>query len=290
MTLSDRLGEYALLMRLDRPIGALLLLWPMLWALWLASAGFPDPKVLVVFLCGVFVMRSAGCVINDYADRDFDNHVERTRNRPLAAGRIHPREALGLFAVLCLCALALVSLTNTLTLALSFVGAALAASYPFTKRFTHLPQVHLGLAFGWAVPMAFAAQTNAIPAIAWLVMTAAVLWAVVYDTQYAMVDRDDDLAIGIKSTAILFGDLDRWFVAGFQALVLFTLAVVGHQAALGLYYFVGVGIAALMFVYQATLYWNRGREGCFAAFMNNNWAGAVIFLGLVAEFGLEGPL
>lgn len=287
--LLDRLGEYALLMRLNRPIGALLLLWPMLWALWIAAEGVPDSTVLMVFLVGVMVMRSAGCVINDYADRDFDPHVERTRNRPLAARRVSPSEALGLFAVLCLVALALVSVMNTLTIALSFAGAGLAASYPYTKRYSHLPQVHLGLAFGWAVPMSFAAQTGELPNIAWLVLIAAVLWAVVYDTVYAMVDRDDDIFVGVKSTAILFGDLDRHFVAGFQVLVLLALVIVGQQAGLGLYYYASLAIGGLLFVYQIHLIWRRERERCFAAFLNNNWFGATVFAGIVAHYALPSP-
>ncbi|MDX1514811.1 MAG: 4-hydroxybenzoate octaprenyltransferase, partial [Gammaproteobacteria bacterium] len=196
-------------MRMDKPIGTLLLLWPTLWALWIAGEGRPDPKVVFVFLVGVFLMRSAGCVINDFADRDIDPHVKRTMNRPIAAGKVSPREALGLFVALGLCALWLVSLMNDLTVLLAFIGAALAATYPFMKRITYLPQVHLGVAFGWAVPMAFAAQTGSVPPLAWLMLVAVVVWAVAYDTMYAMVDRDDDIYVGVKSTAILLGELDR---------------------------------------------------------------------------------
>ena len=290
MSLLNRLGEYALLMRLDRPIGALLLLWPMLWALWIAAKGPPDISILFIFLIGVFVMRSAGCVINDYADRDPDPHVERTRQRPLAARRVRPREALGLFAALGLCALGLVAMTNQLTILLSIPGIVLAATYPYAKRFTYLPQVHLGLAFGWAVPMAYAAQTDALPALAWLIMTAAVLWAVVYDTQYAMVDRNDDLLVGVKSTAILFGDLDRVFVSGFQVLVLLSLLVVGLQADLGSYYYAALAIGTALFLYQMRLIWRREREGCFAAFLNNNWFGAVIFAGIYTDYAFGASL
>lgn len=276
-------------MRLDRPIGALLLLWPMLWALWIAAEGPPEPKILLIFLSGVFVMRSAGCVINDYADRDLDPHVERTRQRPLAARRVQPKEALGLFVFLGLCALGLVAMTNPLTMLLSIPGIILAATYPYAKRFTHLPQVHLGLAFGWAVPMAYTAQTNTLPALAWLIMLAAVLWAVVYDTQYAMVDRNDDLKVGVKSTAILFGELDRAFVVGFQILVLLSLAIVGLQANLGIYYFAALAVGAVLFIYQVYLIWRRERDGCFAAFLNNNWFGVVIFAGIFADYALRAP-
>lgn len=284
MSIARRLGDYALLMRLDKPIGALLLLWPMLWALWIAAEGIPDIKVLVIFVTGVLVMRSAGCVINDYADRDLDPHVERTHQRPLAARRVTEREALGLFAFLGVCAFLLVCLTNELTIMLSFAGIVLAATYPYAKRYTHLPQVHLGLAFGWAVPMAYAAQTNSVPALAWLIMTAAVIWAVVYDTQYAMVDRNDDIKVGVKSTAILFGELDRVFIAGFMVLVLVTLVVIGQQAGLGGPYYASLAVAALLFVYQLKLIWTRSREGCFAAFLNNNWFGGVVFVGIVADY------
>ena len=271
-------------MRLDRPIGALLLLWPTLWALWIAAAGPPDPKVLVVFLLGVVVMRSAGCVINDYADRDFDPHVERTRNRPLATKEVSSREALALLLALCLIALGLVLLLNRLTLMLSLVGVALAATYPYHKRYTYLPQVHLGVAFGWSVPMAFAAQAGEVPLIAWLVMTAAVVWAVVYDTMYAMVDREDDLYVGVKSTALLFGELDRTFIAGFQILVLIALVLVGLNAKLGPYYYAGLVAASSFSIYQQYLIRARDPSGCFRAFLNNTWFGAAVFLGLVAEY------
>ncbi|RRQ22099.1 4-hydroxybenzoate octaprenyltransferase [Thiohalobacter thiocyanaticus] len=280
----DRLYQYYLLTRLHRPIGTLLLLWPTLWALWLAAEGFPDPLVLAVFIAGVVLMRSAGCVINDYADRGFDPHVQRTRERPLASGKVSPREALALFAVLCLIAFALVLLMNPLTIKLAFVGVALAAIYPFTKRFTHLPQLVLGAAFGWAIPMAFAAQAGELPRLAWLLFLVNILWATVYDTQYAMVDRDDDLKIGVKSTAILFGEADRLIIAMLQLLVLLGLGLVGGMAQLGLYYYLGLAVAAALALYQLYLIRNRDRDGCFRAFLNNNWFGAAVFAGLALEY------
>lgn len=282
--LKDRALQYARLARLDRPIGNFLLLWPMLWALWLAAEGLPDLTVLLIFVLGVLVMRAAGCVINDYADRNIDGHVKRTTQRPMAQGRVSEREALTLFAVLCLLAFGLVLMTNMLTIQLALVAVLLAASYPFMKRYTHLPQVHLGAAFGWAVPMAFAAQTGSVPPLAWLVFTAAVVWATVYDTQYAMVDRDDDLRIGVKSTAVLFGELDRLMIGILQLLLLVTLLLIGQQAELGLFYYLGVVIGALLFVRQQWLIRLRDRDGCFRAFLNNNVFGGVIFLGLVFHY------
>lgn len=280
----DRLYQYYLLARLHRPIGTLLLLWPTLWALWLAAEGLPDPLVLGVFVAGVVLMRSAGCVINDYADREFDPHVKRTRERPIASGKVSPREALALFAVLCLIAFALVLLMNPLTIKLAFVGAALAAIYPFTKRFTHLPQLVLGAAFGWGIPMAFAAQTGELPRLAWLLFLVNILWATAYDTQYAMVDRDDDLKIGVKSTAILFGEADRLIIAMLQLLVLLGLGLVGGMAQLGLYYYLGLTAAAALALYQQYLIRNRDRDGCFRAFLNNSWFGAAVFAGLVLDY------
>jgi 4-hydroxybenzoate polyprenyltransferase len=280
----QRAREYLLLMRIDRPIGALLLLWPTLWALWLAGEGDPNPFVVGIFIVGVFVMRSAGCVINDYADRRIDLHVERTRDRPLAAGRVQPREALALFGVLMLIALALVATLNLLTIQLAVIGAILAAAYPFMKRYTYLPQVHLGLAFSWAIPMAYAAQTQAVPPIAWLLVIGNVVWTVAYDTIYAMVDREDDLQVGVKSTAILFGELDRMFVAGMQLTVIVVMAMIARQISLGGYFATGLGLAAALFVYQQWLIRNRDRAGCFKAFLNNNWVGAAIFAGLVAHY------
>ena len=284
MRINDRARQYALLVRLHRPIGIFLLLWPTLWALWIAAKGFPDPLVLTVFVLGVTVMRSAGCVINDYADRDIDPHVERTRSRPIAAGRVSPREALILFVVLCVIGFGLVLLMNGLTILLSLVAVALAATYPFMKRYTYLPQIHLGIAFGWAVPMSFAAQTNSVPNIAWLLLIAVVLWAVAYDTMYAMVDRDDDVRIGVRSTAILFGDADRIIIAGIQATVILVLFIVGEQADLGFYYHIGIVLAAALALYQQRLVWNREPEQCFKAFMSNNWFGAVVFAGIFLEF------
>jgi 4-hydroxybenzoate polyprenyltransferase len=279
-----KLRDYAQLMRLHRPIGIFLLLWPTLWALWIAAEGWPDPLVLFVFVAGVVLMRSAGCVINDYADRDFDPHVARTRERPLAAGRVTPREALMLFVALCLAAFLLVLLMNRLTILLAFVGALLAATYPFMKRCTHLPQVYLGAAFGWSVPMAYAAQTGELTRVTWLLFVATVVWATAYDTMYGMVDRNDDLKIGVKSTAILFGSADRLIIGILQGLLLFDLVLVGHTAKLGQYYFFGLLVAAALALYQQYLIRDREREGCFAAFLNNNWLGAVVFLGIFLDY------
>jgi 4-hydroxybenzoate polyprenyltransferase len=280
----DRLREYALLMRLHRPIGSLLLLWPVLWALWFASAGRPSLAVLVVFVAGVVLMRSAGCVINDYADRGFDPHVARTRDRPLAAGRVTPREALALFAVLCAIAFLLVLTLNRLTILLSVVGVLLAASYPFMKRWTSLPQFYLGAAFGWGIPMAYAAQTGAVPVDAWILFAANICWAVAYDTAYAMVDRDDDLRIGVKSTAILFGRADRAMIALFHLLTLGLLAWVGVRAGLGLTYYIGLLLAAGLALQQQWQIRTRDRDACFRAFLDNNRFGAVVFAGLLLDY------
>ncbi|MGA7801916.1 MAG: 4-hydroxybenzoate octaprenyltransferase [Gammaproteobacteria bacterium] len=282
----DRLNQYYRLTRLDRPIGSLLLLWPALWALWIAGKGHPQPLIVAVFVLGVFIMRSAGCVLNDYADRHIDPHVKRTKARPLAAGRVTPREALILFVVLALLAFALVLLLNRFTVLLSFGGIVLAAVYPFTKRYTHLPQVFLGAAFGWAVPMAFAAQTGAVPKIGWLLFVAAILWALVYDTMYAMVDRDDDLKIGVKSTAILFGDADRLIIGIIQALLLGALVLVGQLAGLRSMYYLGLAVAAGLALYQQYLIKDRQRDRCFQAFLNNNWFGGVVFAGIVLHYML----
>ena len=275
---------YARLMRLHRPIGTLLLLWPTLWALWLAAEGLPDLDVLAVFVLGTLLMRSAGCVINDYADRHFDGHVERTRDRPLATGEVEPRRALALFGVLVLAAGLLVLTRNALTIQLAFVAVALAAVYPFMKRHTYLPQVWLGAAFAWSVPMGFAAQTGAVPPLAWLLLSAVVLWVLVYDTQYAMVDREDDLRIGIKSTAILFDDADRPVIGILQGLLLVDLWLVGRQAELGLPYLLGLGAAAALAVYQQWLIRARAPAGCFRAFLNNNWFGLAVFAGIAASY------
>ena len=282
--MKERLIQYAILMRLNRPIGIYLLLWPTLWALWVAGEGHPNWLVVFVFASGVMLMRSAGCVINDYADRGFDPHVARSRDRPIAAGRVKPKEALVLSVVLSLSAFGLVLLMNKLTIWLSLVGVALAASYPFMKRYTHLPQVYLGAAFGWAVPMAFAAQTGSVPKLAWLLFVATVLWATVYDTMYGMVDREDDIKIGVKSTAVLFGEADRAIIAIIQALFIGALLLVGQAADLGGYYYFGVLLAAALSIYQQYLIRNREPQYCFQAFLNNNWLGAVVFAGLVLHY------
>lgn len=270
-------------MRFDRPIGILLLLWPTLWGLWLAADGVPRWDVLAIFVAGVVLMRAAGCVINDYADRHIDGHVKRTKDRPIASGRVSPREALILFGVLVLVAFVLVLFTNSFTVWLSFGGVALAACYPFMKRYTHLPQVVLGAAFSWSIPMAFAAQANELPPHSWLLYVAVVLWTVVYDTFYAMVDRDDDLKIGVKSTAVLFGDQDRMITGVLQVMTLLALLMVGQRFELGSFYYLGLGLAAALFAYQQMLIRYRHREECFKAFLNNNWVGLVIFAGIAAD-------
>lgn len=280
----NRFEVYGRLMRLDRPIGFYLLLWPTLWALWLAAEGFPDPWVFTVFVTGVFLMRSAGCVLNDLADRDFDVHVERTRNRPLPAGEATPREALILALVLILIAFCLVLTTNRLTVLLSLVAVALAATYPFMKRYTYLPQVHLGVAFGWAVPMAYAAQTGSVPPVAWLVLIATVLWAVAYDTMYAMVDREDDLRVGVKSTAILFGSEDRLIIGIIQVLLMVVFWLIGVRMELGGMYYVGITAAIILGLYQQYLIRDREPARCFDAFLNNHWLGLAVFTGLLAHY------
>ncbi len=280
----ERLYQYALLARFHQPIGALLLLWPTLWALWLAAEGMPDLGILFIFVAGVFITRGVGCVINDIADREFDRHVERTRERPLVTGKVRLREAIFLFFSMLAVALVLVSFLNMLALKLSLIGVALAISYPFTKRHTYLPQVYLGLAFGWGIPMAFAAQTNSVPSLAWLLFVANILWTVVYDTLYAMVDRDEDIRIGVKSTAILFEDDDRTFLAIFQGLFLLAMAFVGSRADLGVLYYISILFSGLLFAYQQTLIKEREREECFNAFLNNNWVGVGLFTGLVVDY------
>lgn len=283
--IQSRLADYAKLLRIDRPIGSLLLLWPTYWALWLAGDGSPAVANILIFTLGVFFMRAAGCAINDFADRDWDKHVKRTQDRPLTTGRIQAWEAVALFTGLCLVSFLMVVLfTNTLTLYLSFGGALLAFIYPFTKRYTHLPQLFLGAAFSWAIPMAWAAQANELSQITWLLFTANVLWTVAYDTLYAMVDRDDDLKVGIKSTAILFGDADRAIISMIQVMVVVVLILVGSRAELGTFYYLGLVGMASLFVYQQYLAREREREGCFRAFLNNNWAGFSVFLGLILDF------
>lgn len=284
--IKQRLYQYYLLTRLHRPIGIFLLLWPMLWALWVASAGKPDGLVLTVFVLGVVLMRSAGCVINDYADRHIDPQVSRTRDRPLATGAVTPREALLLFGALCLLAFGLVLFMNELTLKLALIALLLAVSYPYAKRYTYLPQVHLGAAFGWAVPMVFAAQTGSVPPLAWLLFIATVLWATVYDTMYAMVDRDDDLRLGVKSTAILFGEADRLIIGVLQLTLLATLAVVGLQAELATPYYLGLVVATGFVLYHQYLIRARTPAQCFKAFLNNNLLGAAVFIGLVLNYAV----
>lgn len=280
----DKLRQYAHLMRLHKPIGILLLMWPTAWALWIAGEGYPDPLVVFVFAGGVVLMRSAGCVINDFADRDIDPHVTRTRDRPIAAGKVTPKEALVLCAVLCLAAFGLVLLMNSLTVWLSLAGGFLAATYPFMKRYTHLPQIYLGAAFGWAVPMAFAAQTGGVPKTAWLLFVATVLWATAYDTMYGMVDREDDLKIGVKSTAILFGESDRLIIGVIQVLFLLALVLAGQSAGLGGYYYFGLLLVTGLLLYQQYLIRERKPSACFQAFLNNNWVGAAVFGGIVLEY------
>ncbi len=287
--LEDRLREYALLMRLHRPIGIYLLLWPTLWALWLAGGGQPPSGVVLVFVLGVVLMRSAGCVMNDLADRDFDPHVARTRDRPLAAGRVKPGETLVLAAALSLLAFALVLTQNALTVKLSFVGLALTASYPFMKRLHPLPQLHLGAAFGWGIPMAYAAVTDSLPPAAWLLLLGNVLWSAIYDTQYAMVDREDDLKVGVKSTAILFGERDKRIIGYLQLALLIVLVVVGLLAGRGWIYYLGLFTAAWFALYQQYLIRNREPAECFKAFLNNNGFGLAIFCGLLLDYLPAGP-
>ncbi|MDM3870872.1 4-hydroxybenzoate octaprenyltransferase [Porticoccus sp. W117] len=285
-TLKQRLPHFMRLMRFDKPIGTLLLLWPTLWALWLAAGGLPDWDVLVIFVLGVTLMRAAGCVINDYADRHIDGHVQRTEQRPIPSGDVAPREALLLFTGLALVAFLLVLFTNGLTVLLSLGGVLLAASYPFMKRYTYLPQVVLGAAFAWAIPMAFAAQTGELNPALWALYAGVVLWTVAYDTFYAMVDRDDDLKLGVKSTAILFGDQDRAMILALQILCLLALLLTGKNFDLGLWYYTGVAVATLLFLHQQRLTRNRDRDACFKAFLNNNWVGVAVFVGLVLDYQL----
>ena len=275
---------YAQLIRLDKPIGILLLLWPTLIALWIAAEGWPDPLVLFVFIMGVILMRSAGCAINDYADRHVDSKVERTKYRPLASGKISKKETLYVFAGLSVTAFCLVLLMNKLTILMSFVGIALAVSYPFMKRYHYLPQVHLGAAFGWAAPMAYTAQANEITTLTWLIFLATILWATAYDTMYAMVDYDDDIKIGVKSTAILFGNQDKLIIGLIQALLIFNLLLIGQQAELGIFYYLGVAAASCFAIYQQYLIKDRKHELCFKAFLNNNWFGLVLFSGVFLDY------
>ncbi len=286
--LRRRLREYARLMRLDRPIGIWLLLWPVLWALWISSGGHPDERLFVIFVLGTFVMRSAGCVMNDFADREFDPHVRRTADRPLAKQSVSPAEALGLFAVLALIALALVIPLNRPTQVLALIGGILAVTYPFLKRFFSLPQAYLGAAFGWSVPMAFAAQTGAIPPVAWVLFLSVGLWTTAYDTMYAMVDREDDLVIGVRSSAILFGRADRAFIAALQSAALGGLALVGWISGLGRWYWAGLAVAAALAAHQQLLIRDREPAACFRAFLNNNLLGLALFAGLALDYLFRG--
>lgn len=284
----ERVREYFVLMRMDRPVGALLLLWPTWWGLWFAAGDFPPIGILIIFTLGVVVMRAAGCVINDYADHSWlDAHVERTRGRPMAAGRVSRREALLLFAGLLALAFVLVLFTNTLTIQLSFAGAALAAVYPFCKRFTHLAQVVLGAAFGWSIPMAFAAVTGSVPELGWLLFLANVLFSTIYDTEYAMVDRNDDLRIGIKTSAITFGRFDVTAVMFCYGVAIAILTWIGTQLHYGAFYFSGLAVATGIALYHWTLIRSRERLPCFKAFLHNNWLGAAVFAGIVGELNLR---
>lgn len=272
------------LMRFDKPIGILLLLWPTLWALWIAGEGRPSVKNILIFAAGVVLMRAAGCIMNDVADRDFDPQVQRTRSRPLATGELNVREALIMFALLMLMAFGLVLLTNALTIKLAFAGAVLASSYPFFKRFTHWPQVVLGIAFGWGMVMAFAAETGRIPAVAWWLLSVNIVWSVVYDTLYAMVDRDDDIRVGLKSTAILFGHNDLLILRILKLLMLVLLVKIGLMLAMTWPWYLGVAITAGLFFMQQLSVRNRDPGACFRAFLNNNWIGLALFAGLVVHY------
>jgi 4-hydroxybenzoate polyprenyltransferase len=282
--LALQLRNYGRLMRVDKPIGIWLLLWPTLWALWIAGEGHPDPGLFIVFVLGVFVTRSAGCVLNDFADRKFDPYVERTRNRPLATGAVTPFEALTLFAALGLIAIGLASMLNRPTQMLAAVAAALLIVYPFVKRFFSIPQFVLGAAFGWAVPMAFAAQTGELPQVAWIAFGAALVWAVIYDTFYAMVDREDDKRIGVKSTALLFGDADLFVIAGMQVVMLTALVFIGLRAELGAWYFASVVAAGGLMGYHLWLARDRDPAACFRAFRHNHYVGLVVFVGIVLHY------
>ncbi len=290
MTFIERLNIYEKLMRLDQPVGILLLLWPTLWGLWLSSYGFPNPFVAVIFILGVVLMRSAGCIVNDVADRNFDAHVERTRDRPLVAKLISPYEALALAAVLALLALVLVLQLNALTVKLSLIALALAVVYPFLKRVFWLPQAWLGIAFGFGIPMAFAAHQNAIVPLAWVMVVANMFWAIAYDTEYAMVDRADDIRLGLKSSAILFGRYDVAGVMICHALFVLVMLYIGWAARLGVFYFLGMIIAAGLAGYQYRLIRERQRDRCFRAFRSNNFVGAAVYGGIVLDFLLRIPM
>jgi 4-hydroxybenzoate polyprenyltransferase len=287
MTLIDRLNVYEKLMRLDKPIGILLLLWPTLWGLWLSTAGQPNWVIVWIFVMGTVLMRSAGCVINDYIDRDIDPHVARTENRPLAAGLVSKEEALALATTLALMAFLMILPLNRLTLMLSVVALLLAVTYPFTKRFFALPQAYLGIAFGFGIPMAYAAQIGQVPAIAWMLLVANIFWAIAYDTQYAMVDREDDLKVGIKTSALTFGKYDVMAVMACYGGMLAILVWVGVRSHLHWPYFLGLAVAAGLMGYHYQLIKGRDRAQCFKAFLHNNWVGAAIFAGIALDFLLR---
>ena len=282
-----RAWDFIQLMRLEKPIGIYLLLWPTLWALWIAGMGSPSLGNVLIFVIGVFLMRAAGCVINDFADRKVDGHVKRTEQRPLVSGKVTSKEALILFAVLVGLSFGLVLLTNATTIWLSFGGLALAATYPFMKRYTYYPQVVLGAAFSWGMPMAFTAQTGDLPAAAWLLYIANLLWTVGYDTYYAMTDREDDLKIGVKSTAVLFGDADRVIILTLQGLALFCLMLAGSRFELGLYFFMSLVVAAVCFAWQFWSTREKEPQACFKAFLHNHWAGLAIFIGIVVDYAMR---
>ncbi len=279
--------NYGKLMRIDKPVGVWLLLWPTLWALWLAGEGHPNQGLFVVFVVGVFIMRSAGCVLNDYVDRNIDPYVERTRNRPIASGAVAPTEALTLFVALGLIAIGLATMLNRPAQLLAIVAAGLTLAYPFIKRFVSIPQFILGAAFGWAVPMVFAAQTGTVPQLAWVVFGAALIWAIIYDTYYAMVDREDDRKLGVKSTALLFGDADLFVLGGLQLIMLLALVFVGLRAELGFWYYLSVAIAAGLMAYHQWLARDRQPAGCFAAFLHNHFIGLVLFIGIVLHYSFN---
>ena len=287
LTLSERLSLYLRLTRLNRPIGILLLLWPTLWGLWIAGEGHPAWHIVLIFVLGTVLMRSAGCAINDYADRDFDKHVKRTRERPVTSGRISPREAVWVAASLALVSFVLILPLNNLTLLLSFPAVFLAASYPFTKRFLAIPQAYLGIAFGFGIPMAFAAQLGGVPPVAWLLLIANVFWAIAYDTEYAMVDRDDDIHLGIHSAALLFGKYDVAAVMFCYAITVVLMAIVGLMIGAGVLYFAGLILAEGIALYHFRLIKHRQREACFKAFLHNNWFGATVFTGIAADYWLR---
>ncbi len=280
-------SKYIQLMRLDKPIGILLLLWPTLWAVWIASQARPGIHILLVFIFGTVLMRSAGCVINDIADRNFDRHVKRTEHRPITSGAVSVKEGLVLTLLLSLVSFALVLTCNTLTIGLSVIAAFLAASYPFTKRFLSIPQAYLGIAFGFGIPMAFAAQLNSIPSVAYVLLLANIFWAIAYDTEYAMVDRDDDIKIGIHSSALLFGRYDVGAIMLCYLMTLLLLTVAGYLVHFGLVYFASLALAGLIAIYHYFLIRSRDRQNCFKAFLHNNWFGGVVFVGIWLELALH---